>query len=617
MLGFNIINAQVLNNFTIIYNVSGTSIYVNGSLFNAPAGIIKMDASSGVSSEIITFDYTNNGQSSGKGIYRVNGNWFNNNLFFADSSTVFLSGANQIVGGNIPTQFYNLNLTGTGIKTQSNHQFILNVLNLNDVELNTDSFTMFVINTSLDAILRTTGFVSSIDTGTLSRKTALNQPYLFPVGSSLGTIRYRPVEIEPLTADTIMFQVRMANVDATVDGYDRGLLHYEICSTTPLFYHRINRLSANIPAKLTVFFDEVEDGLWDGLAYWDVSPPWLPSIASTVLSSTPLSRATVSNWNIFNNTPFILYAKNVNLNLGADTVICGSSMYNIDAGLGFDSYVWSTSDTTQSIQVTSSGIYSVTVTKGNCTAADTISVTLNPLPLIDLGNDTTICEGILYNIDAGLSFESYLWNNGDTLPAIGITTAGTYSVTVSDMYGCQNYDSITITTISYNASIDTVGNICSDASPLILTAADTGGVWSGIGITDAVNGIFDPVIAGIGAHLVTYAISIPCGDTGTAIINVINCSPYEPHAVVPDAFSPNGDGENDILYVRGEGIKTINFSIYTRWGEKVFNTENKKVGWDGTYKEKDMDPAVFVYQLDVVFENDEKLKLKGEVTLVR
>ncbi len=86
---------------------------------------------------------------------------------------------------------------------------------------------------------------------------------------------------------------------------------------------------------------------------------------------------------------------------------------------------------------------------------------------------------------------------------------------------------------------------------------------------------------------------------------------------IPNIFSPNGDGENDILYVRGNEIATINFVIYNRWGEKVFETNDIKSGWDGTYKGNPFNTAVFVYSVKAIFENGEMIEKNGNITLVK
>lgn len=86
---------------------------------------------------------------------------------------------------------------------------------------------------------------------------------------------------------------------------------------------------------------------------------------------------------------------------------------------------------------------------------------------------------------------------------------------------------------------------------------------------------------------------------------------------VPNAFSPNGDGINDIIYVEGEGIKSMNFKIYNRWGILVFESNDQSIGWDGTYNGTLQELEVYTYLLDALFINDEKAVLKGNITLMR
>lgn len=92
-----------------------------------------------------------------------------------------------------------------------------------------------------------------------------------------------------------------------------------------------------------------------------------------------------------------------------------------------------------------------------------------------------------------------------------------------------------------------------------------------------------------------------------------------PTAQVPTAFSPNGDGFNDILYVYGGKILTLKLEIYNRWGELVFETSSKDEGWDGTYKGEKAPAGVYVYKLHATFSDNEtpSIKKTGNITLVR
>ncbi|MEA3447714.1 MAG: hypothetical protein U9Q98_04575, partial [Bacteroidota bacterium] len=134
------------------------------------------------------------------------------------------------------------------------------------------------------------------------------------------------------------------------------------------------------------------------------------------------------------------------VDLGADQTHCDYDVpVTIDAGLGMTSYEWSNDETTQTIEVTESGTYIVTVTNDqSCTASDEIEVTVNPSPEPDLGEDIIECE---YNtpviLDAG-SGASFLWSNGGTTSTINVSNSDNYIVTVTDTYGCTGEDDINL-----------------------------------------------------------------------------------------------------------------------------------------------------------------------------
>jgi gliding motility-associated-like protein len=86
---------------------------------------------------------------------------------------------------------------------------------------------------------------------------------------------------------------------------------------------------------------------------------------------------------------------------------------------------------------------------------------------------------------------------------------------------------------------------------------------------------------------------------------------------VPNAFTPNNDGINDKVYVRGFGIKRLVWRIYNRWGTVVFETSDKTQGWDGTYKGAMQPKEVYHYILDVEYSDNTKYQKKGDITLLR
>ncbi|MEY2950056.1 MAG: hypothetical protein RLZZ248_1257 [Bacteroidota bacterium] len=91
----------------------------------------------------------------------------------------------------------------------------------------------------------------------------------------------------------------------------------------------------------------------------------------------------------------------------------------------------------------------------------------------------------------------------------------------------------------------------------------------------------------------------------------------EPYIFIPNAFTPNGDGENDYFKVRSEIIIDLNMKIYNRWGEKVFESSQQETGWDGTFKGKMLLPNVFGYVVEGTCYNEEKFIKKGNITLLK
>jgi gliding motility-associated-like protein len=104
-----------------------------------------------------------------------------------------------------------------------------------------------------------------------------------------------------------------------------------------------------------------------------------------------------------------------------------------------------------------------------------------------------------------------------------------------------------------------------------------------------------------------------CSDTACKKVH----SDVLPLADLPTGFSPNGDGNNDILYVRGAAIESLNLKIFNRWGQLVFESNSQKDGWDGTYKGKPQEMDAYGFVLNVVFIDETTLHKQGNVTLLR
>lgn len=123
------------------------------------------------------------------------------------------------------------------------------------------------------------------------------------------------------------------------------------------------------------------------------------------------------------------------------------------------------------------------------------------------------------------------------------------------------------------------------------------------------------------AKTTTYTVVISdssgCNKQEQVTIYVFPSKCTTQNVFVPNTFSPNGDGKNDILYVRSNALLELYFAVYDRWGELMFETTDINVGWDGTYKKIKSDPAVFAWYLRAKCYNGEEIKRKGNVTLIR
>ncbi|MEI6898759.1 MAG: PKD-like domain-containing protein, partial [Bacteroidota bacterium] len=185
------------------------------------------------------------------------------------------------------------------------------------------------------------------------------------------------------------------------------------------------------------------------------------------------------------------------LNLGQDLTICPGDSTVIHAGTGWNSYLWNTGATTESITVKNPGDYFVTVTDPTCTLQDTVNLSQYPLPLVNLGPDHSICNGLTDILStSGGPFIQYLWNTGAITPTLVIGLPGTYYLTVTDFNGCKATDTIQI--VSDPGPVVTTfplsKTICSgDSTHIVLTSnsPSTGFSWVTSSSSPLVTGFSD------------------------------------------------------------------------------------------------------------------------------
>ncbi len=219
---------------------------------------------------------------------------------------------------------------------------------------------------------------------------------------------------------------------------------------------------------------------------------------------------------------------------------------------------------------------------------------------------------------------SYQWSNSLSDSIASGLTAGDYLITITDVDGCDTVMNITLnnppaatvevipsdTTIMFGNSVQ-LTSIYQNDNPGTGTPEYGWTPVTALSCTNCPNPIASP------EETITYTLVVTdangCLAQNTAIVKL----DYEVGLWVPNAFSPNEDGVNDVFFVYGTGITRLNFKIFDRWGEKIFESNNINTGWDGTYKGKLMLPGVYVYYVEAFFMDNSRKALKGSVTLIR
>ncbi len=282
------------------------------------------------------------------------------------------------------------------------------------------------------------------------------------------------------------------------------------------------------------------------------------------------------------------------------------------------------------------GMYNVFFTVYNengCTDTLTKPIVIHPSPNINAGNDTLICTGITSSLSATGGI-SYTWNNSPYLSCFNCqqtvasppTGSSTYFiVTGTDINGCSAKDSLLINVRPIIVpQVSLTGNGRCYNYPIPFYGSQQNHDYLCMGSVkwnwDFGDGQFsneqNPVhlFTKEGSYIVSLSIqnSLLVKDT----ITVLSSDSCLKNIFVPNAFTPNGDGENDLVYLRTINATKINFRIYNRWGEEVFRTESLKEGWDGTYKGVKQTPQTFVYMAEVTFFDESEKTLKGNITLI-
>ncbi len=342
--------------------------------------------------------------------------------------------------------------------------------------------------------------------------------------------------------------------------------------------------------------------------------------AAVVLQPTPLT------FNVASGTDTILYCGGPGTNIGSISI-------NVVGGTYPWSYNWSNGDSTQNIMNLGGGPYTITITDHNgCTKVRTFYIP-QPSPLaihidsLDARCKDT-CDGqITSAVTGGTPFSTgnytYSWSNGLTDENIIHLCPGIYDLTVTDSNGCKKALSTSVGIKTYvNASF--TPSPTTGYAPLNVNFSYTGSTSSGNIYTWTFgDGVIDTTVSP--THLynsvtdTTFKVCLVVSDSSckSDTCQIINVEIHS-KITVPNVFTPNGDGKNDLFMVRDTSIATFNCIIFNRWGDKIYEWSDVHKGWDGkTNSGAETPDGTYYYIITAKGYDNVTYNLHGAVTLIR
>ncbi|MEA2042882.1 MAG: gliding motility-associated C-terminal domain-containing protein [Bacteroidota bacterium] len=316
----------------------------------------------------------------------------------------------------------------------------------------------------------------------------------------------------------------------------------------------------------------------------------------------------VSLWNsgietVISDWITVSYAETVDL--GVDTVLCDEPEYIMDAQGENLSYLWQDGTTDAIYHATESGDYRLTVTNDytGCKHSDTVQVILSAAPGLQLGADTVFCEQSNFFIEPVTDCDtcSFEWSDGAGENVLYPEASGYYALTLTNGDGCIAFDTVTLTMLTIpivDLGMDTT--VCED-TPYLLTAEfpDSEYLWSDES-TDAQLSVYSSG---------TYSVEITnvCGTfTDSVSVDFEYCGDI----YIPNIITPNNDGINDFFSIKGIENGPWQLSIFSRWGNRVYYSENYCNDWSAEGR----DEGVYFY---ILLSKDDPQKFEGFIHVRR
>ncbi|MBL7778912.1 MAG: gliding motility-associated C-terminal domain-containing protein, partial [Chitinophagales bacterium] len=352
------------------------------------------------------------------------------------------------------------------------------------------------------------------------------------------------------------------------------------------------------------------------------------SAGSYSLTVTDANGCTASQNTVSVSEPSLLGVGIQVTNIACFGASTGAVQATITGGTPNYTYMWSNNATTKDLSNVAAGSYQLTVTDSKgCTANANAFINTLP-PMLGVGEtDNLVCAqdlgGVDLTITQGTAPYTYQWSNGSTNEDLTNVGTGTYYVQVTDANGCKFDTSFTIINTNQFSVTASGGGTIILGEYVDLSAVSTGSPqttyqWTpnfGFPCATCTDVTIQP------GHSTTYTV-VATDVNGCIAQDTVSVTVIVNHEIfTPNAFTPNGDGNNDIFQLYGNlaAIKKFDLMIFDRWGEKVFDAvADPYFKWDGTYKGATLDPQVLVYVMKVTMLDGTVLKtFKGSITILR
>jgi gliding motility-associated-like protein len=274
-------------------------------------------------------------------------------------------------------------------------------------------------------------------------------------------------------------------------------------------------------------------------------------------------------------------------------------------------------DTTINLRFTGAFRTYIKASLEGCVLRDSLLVTVsNPQSSLSLGRDTIFCPNKTISLNAGVGFKAYSWQDGSTMSRFIASAPGQYYVTATD--SCDNRFSDTILVKPMDVAFDLrySGSICRADTAFVLANPNlTDYSWIPANRASKTDNIIKFFPDNTTLYQVTAFRLSGCTLTDTLLVSVVDCPEY---FFVPTSFTPNGDNLNERFKPLISGkIEHFQFSVYNRFGQLIFSTQNVNDGWSGKTDRESQSANVYAWTCYYKFRNRAPMLKKGSFLLLR